>query len=141
MAVESAIFWQKSPHKFSDTDPSNLIISKFTHFEQLFSLRNSKTTYSVPFKPFSTIFHISSKLGCNSDNTTIGQYEQIFTQNRSLRYQLKLLWIIRSPDKEYKSRRSLGVRINKHSTNLVISKKKFFQHFSVSGEIQVSITK
>ena len=30
MAVESTIFSsKKSPHKFSDTDPSNLIISRF----------------------------------------------------------------------------------------------------------------
>ena len=29
MAVESAIFRQKVPHNFSDTDPSNLIVSRF----------------------------------------------------------------------------------------------------------------
>ena len=34
MAVESAIFKQESPHKFSDTDRSNPIISWFTHFKQ-----------------------------------------------------------------------------------------------------------
>ena len=38
--------------KFLDTDPSNLIISSFAHFEQPFSLKNSKTTYSAPFKTF-----------------------------------------------------------------------------------------
>ena len=43
MAVESIIFKQKSPHKFSDTDPSNLLFADFSHFEQPFSLQNSKT--------------------------------------------------------------------------------------------------
>ena len=33
---------KKSPHKFSDTDPSDLIISWFTHFKQPFSLENQK---------------------------------------------------------------------------------------------------
>ena len=47
MALESIIFKQKSPHKFSDTDPSTLIVSRFTHFEQPFSLQNQKTTYST----------------------------------------------------------------------------------------------
>ena len=31
---------KKSPHKFSNTDPSNLIISWLTHFKQTFSRRN-----------------------------------------------------------------------------------------------------
>ena len=32
MAVDSAIFRQKVPSQISDTDPSNLIICWFTHF-------------------------------------------------------------------------------------------------------------
>ena len=47
---------KNSPHKFSDTDPSSRIVSRFTHFEQPFSLQNSKTTYSAPFKPFPLYF-------------------------------------------------------------------------------------
>ena len=31
--------------------------------KQLFSLQNSKTTYSPLFKPVSTVFHFSHKLG------------------------------------------------------------------------------
>ena len=38
MAMESAIFRQK------DTDPSNYIISRFTHFKQTFWLQNQKKT-------------------------------------------------------------------------------------------------
>ena len=44
MAVKSTIFKQKSPHKFSDTDPSNHLISRSTQFEQPFSLENAKKT-------------------------------------------------------------------------------------------------
>ena len=32
----------RSPHEISDTNPSNLIISRFAHFEQPFSLQNTK---------------------------------------------------------------------------------------------------
>ena len=59
MALESAIFRQKSPHIFSDTNPSNFIICKFIHFKQLFSLQNLKTTYYEPFKAISTMYFIS----------------------------------------------------------------------------------
>ena len=34
MAVESAIYSKKSPHKFSDINPSNLTICWFTHFNR-----------------------------------------------------------------------------------------------------------
>ena len=47
---------KKSPHKFSNTDPSNLIISWLTHFKQTFSLKNWKTTYSTTQKTFSLHF-------------------------------------------------------------------------------------
>ena len=59
MAMESAIFKQRSPHKFSDTNQISL--ADFTHFEQPFSLQNSKTTYSATFKSFSYVLKISSK--------------------------------------------------------------------------------
>ena len=62
MALESAIFRQKFPCIFSDSNPSNFIICKFKHFKKPFSLQNSKTTYSVPFKPISTVFHFLIKL-------------------------------------------------------------------------------
>ena len=44
---------KKSPHKFSNTDPSNLIISRLIHLKHTFSLQNQKTTYSITLK---TIF-------------------------------------------------------------------------------------
>ena len=50
------------PHIFSDTNPSNFIICKFTHFKQHFSLQNSKTTYYEPFLPISTEFQFLIKL-------------------------------------------------------------------------------
>ena len=50
---------KKSPHKFSDTDPSNYIISRFTHPKQPFSLHNQETTYSTTLKAFFTVFQIS----------------------------------------------------------------------------------
>ena len=61
MALESAIFSQKSPHIFPDT-PSNLIICKFEHLKQLFSLQNLKTTYYEAFQPISTVFNFLIKL-------------------------------------------------------------------------------
>ena len=48
---------KKSPHKFSNTDPSNLIINKLTHFKQTFSLQTKKN-YST-MKTFFTLFQIS----------------------------------------------------------------------------------
>ena len=48
---------KKSPHKFSDTDPSDFIISKFSNIKQLFSLQKSKRTYSPQFKTISTVFY------------------------------------------------------------------------------------
>ena len=48
------IFLRQSPHKFSNTDPSNLIISRLTHFKQTL-----KTTYSTTQKTFFTVFQIS----------------------------------------------------------------------------------
>ena len=38
MTAESAIFRQETPHKFSDTDSSNHIISWFTHFKQPYNI-------------------------------------------------------------------------------------------------------
>ena len=75
MALESAISGKKSPHIFSDTNPSNFTICKFEHFKQLFSLQNSKTTYYVyePFLPISTIFHFLIKfvtIGLKGGNQT-----------------------------------------------------------------------
>ena len=55
-------FRQKSPHKFSDTDPSNLNICWFTHFKQLFSLKTEKTTYSTTQKALFAVFQISTNL-------------------------------------------------------------------------------
>ena len=43
-------FSGKSPPQILDTEPSDLIISDFTQFEQPFSLQNSKRTYSASFK-------------------------------------------------------------------------------------------
>ena len=40
LAVRSAIFWQKSPHKFSDTDLSNLIIASIDTLDSFFLYRN-----------------------------------------------------------------------------------------------------
>ena len=62
MTVESIISGKKSPHIFSDTDPSNPIISRFAHFELPFSLQNSKTTNYVAFKPFFTVFKFSGNI-------------------------------------------------------------------------------
>ena len=56
MAVESAIFWEKSPHKFSETDPSNLIIADYAHFEQAFSLQNQNQPISPHYTPFVLYF-------------------------------------------------------------------------------------
>ena len=47
---------KKSPYNFSNADPSNLIISKLTHFKQTFSLQNKKITYSTTLKAFSLYF-------------------------------------------------------------------------------------
>ena len=47
-------------HKFSDTDPSNLIISRLTHFEQPSSLQNSKKPI-LRHLSFSYVLQISLK--------------------------------------------------------------------------------
>ena len=70
MALESAIFGKKSPYIFSDTDQSNFIICKIGHFKQLFSQQNSKTTYSEPLQPISTVFHFLIKMGAINLNYT-----------------------------------------------------------------------
>ena len=57
---------KKSPHTFSDTNPSNFIICKFKHFKRLFSLHNSKTTYYEPFWLISNVFNFSVRLVSNS---------------------------------------------------------------------------
>ena len=62
---------KKSPHKFSNTDPSNLIISKLTHFKQTFPLQNQKTTYSTTLKTFFTVFQISPYFEGTTSNATI----------------------------------------------------------------------
>ena len=61
--------FSKSPHTFSDTNPSNFIICKFKHFQQLFSLQNSKTTYYEPFWLISNVFNFSVRLVSNGLNT------------------------------------------------------------------------
>ena len=71
MAMESAIFRQKSPHKFSETDPSKFIISRFTHFKQPFSLKNQKTTYSTTVNTFFTVFEISPYLESTTLNVVL----------------------------------------------------------------------
>ena len=53
------------PQKFPDTDPSNLIISRFTHFEQPFSQQKQKITYSTTLTTFSIVFQISPYLCVN----------------------------------------------------------------------------
>ena len=72
MALESDIFKQKKfPHIFSDTNPSNFIIRELKHFQQLFPLQNSNTTYYEPFPPISTVFQFLINLvsiGLNSEN-------------------------------------------------------------------------
>ena len=42
MAVESTIFKHRSPHEFSDTDPSNLIISILHTLSNLFHNKTQK---------------------------------------------------------------------------------------------------
>ena len=51
---------KKSPHTFSDNNPSNFIICKFKHFQQLFSLQNPKTTYHEPFWLISNVLTFQS---------------------------------------------------------------------------------
>ena len=36
---------QKSPHQFSDTHPSNLIVTMFTHFKQPFSIQKENNLF------------------------------------------------------------------------------------------------
>ena len=50
---------KKSPHKFSETDPSNHIISRFSHFEQPFSLQNQKTPFSTTLKTFFNLISLA----------------------------------------------------------------------------------
>ena len=51
MVVESPFSQKKSTHKFSETDPSNHIISKFYTLWATFSLQNQKnTTYFTTLK-------------------------------------------------------------------------------------------
>ena len=78
MALWSAIFRQKSLPTFSDTDPSNLIICKFKHFRQLFSLQNSKTTCSEPFKSVSTVFHSFIEKGYSGLNCFLKALFEIY---------------------------------------------------------------
>ena len=56
---------KKSPHTFSDNNPSNFIICKFKHFKRLFSLQNSKTTYYEPFWLISNVSNFSVRLVSN----------------------------------------------------------------------------
>ena len=83
MAVESAIFSQKSPHKFSDTDPSNHIISRFTHFKKPFSPQNQKSTYSTTLKALFTVFQISPYV----EGTTLKQLDNILTRYLSYKHE------------------------------------------------------
>ena len=62
---------KNSLHKFSNTHPSNLVISKLTHFKQTFSLQNQKTRYSTTLKTFFTEFQIS----LNFEGTTLEQVD------------------------------------------------------------------
>ena len=63
---------KKSPHTFSDTNPSNFIICKFKHFQKLFSLQNSKTTYYEPFWLISNAFNFSVRLVSNGLKGILG---------------------------------------------------------------------
>ena len=45
---DQSFFGKKSHYLISNTDPSYLIINKFRHSKHLYSLQNSKTTYSAP---------------------------------------------------------------------------------------------
>ena len=74
MAMESAIFSQKSPHKFSNTDPSNLIISRLTHL-QTFSLKTKKQPI-LQHKRLFTVLQISTNLGSTTLNATVRIFER-----------------------------------------------------------------
>ena len=50
MAVESTIFKQKFPHTFSDTDPSNLIISRFYTLWAAFFHYKTHKLFSIEIK-------------------------------------------------------------------------------------------
>ena len=56
---------KKSPHTFSDNNPSNFVICKFKHFQQLFPLQNSKITYYEPFWLISNVSNFSVRLVSN----------------------------------------------------------------------------
>ena len=72
MAMESAIFSQSSPIKFSNTDPSNQIVSRFTHFKQPFSLYNQKNKL---------FHHIKDHFHCISTFTIFLTTLEEFTYN------------------------------------------------------------
>ena len=59
MAVESAIFREKVPHKFSETDPSNHIISRFYTLWATFLTTKPKNYLFHRIKDPFTVFQIS----------------------------------------------------------------------------------
>ena len=66
-----SIFSQKSPHKFSNSDPSNPIISRLTHFKQTFHYKTKKQPIlPTTLKTFFTVFQISTKLECTTLNVS-----------------------------------------------------------------------
>ena len=52
-------FQVKVPSNFQKLTHQITLLADFTHFEQPFSLQNSKTTYFTTLKTFFTVFQIS----------------------------------------------------------------------------------
>ena len=63
MALESPISGQKSLHIFSDTDPSNHIISKFGHYKQPFAHKTQKQPILSLSNQFALYFTFLFKKG------------------------------------------------------------------------------
>ena len=62
MALESAIFRQKSPHQFSDIEPSISLFASLHTLSNFFSTKLKNNPFSA-IQATSTVFHFSTKSG------------------------------------------------------------------------------